>query len=390
MTTRGHHLRRACLRVAALALASAGPALAQHSGDMLVGQVPEDGNRLAILYDFASRVAVSCSFGACQGAPVTDSLYSTTDPGWDAVVHATGGVAPLPDGTPVVVEITAIDPGVSLRIGPTTLNAPGQSRTLGVFPSIHVHPSWQLTLPGVEQTERAVSFKLTTSAAGYAESVVYTAVLSNTTTTTSSTIAGSTSTTTTFDGISTTTSTLVPGPSTTTTTGGPRSPTTSTTLPPRGDLLRGASLVLRTGRARATLTVVSRDPNLTLGDDPTLHGAALRLAGASGGFDAVHVLPTRNWRAIRRRGAVVGWRYADPKGTAGPLRSLTLRAGKRLELSARGAALGVDLASDPVAVTVTLVVGAHRWCLRFGGRISWKPGASFAARGASPPPVCAP
>jgi hypothetical protein len=387
-------------------LVAPGTVFAQHAGDMLIGSTTPGGGTLALSYDFTKRVRVYES--ASGGGNV---LFSSTDPGWDLIVSPSGGLFPLASGVAVGVQITAIDPGVSLKIGASTLSAVGQSRALGVAPSIHVHPTWQLVLPAGMQAERRVSFVMTSTAPGHATSAVYTAIVTNTTTTTTTTApppsttttttGGGQTTTTTFAATTTTTSTTTSSSSTTTlpaaTTSTTRAPstTTTTTLAVPGDRLTGATLVLRARRGRFRLAVSSRDPAIELGGerggpaDPTVHGAAFYL-GSGGGAGTWHALPARNWRAMAKRGVHVGWAYADPRHTAGPVSRVVVRAGRVLELAASGTSLGIDLATDPQPIGVVLRAGEQQWCLGFGGAVRWKARASFIARKAPLPAECAP
>lgn len=376
----------------AVGLALPPAARGQHVGDMLLGSTAAGVGALALAHDFATPVRV---FESASGGG--NVLYSATDPGWDALVSPGGGLFPLASGTAVGVQITAIDAGVSLKIGASTLNAVGQARALGTAPSIHVHPTWQLVLPAGTQGERRVSFVMTSTTAEYATSAVYTAIVSNTTTTTTSTPAPTTATST-LPGATTTTSsssTTAPPASTTSTTSSLPPGTTTTTLASDDAPLAGASLALRARRRHLTLSVTSRDPAIGLaGDrggptDPTLHGATLRLS-AAGVAATAHALPARNWRAVVKRGAHVGWVYADPQRAAGPVSRLAVRAGRVLGLAAAGAALGIDLAADPQPLGVVLETGSRRWCLAFGGTVRWKAGVSFVAREAPAPAACAP
>jgi len=362
---------------------------AQHMGDMLIGSTAAGSGALAIVYDFGQRIRVTES--ASGGG---NTLYTTTDPGWDLVLTATSGVFPLTSGIPVSVLVTAIDPGVSMKIGATTLNTVGQSKLLGTSPTIHVHPSWQLVLPTGTQAERSVSFRLTTTASGYTHSSVFTAILSNTTTSTTTTTSSTTATTTTTSAASTSTS-LAP---TTTTTA---SSSTTTTVPGMTDELRTArTLVLseRSGRPeRRALFFLSKDRMLTIADgnggaaDPTIAGGSLRVSTATGdGFDTSYVLPAEGWTLIGKPGEHKGYRYSDRRRLHGPVTSAVVKTGKQLRIAAKGAALGHTLATDPDPVAVTLTLGTHRYCFVLGGATRFKAGRSYKATEAPAPLACAP
>ena len=73
--------------------------------------------------------------------------------------------------TPVTLEITAIDAGLSMRLGETTLDGVGDTVLLGSAPDFHADITTQLALPaGTEPREYPVTFKITTTAAGYTTS----------------------------------------------------------------------------------------------------------------------------------------------------------------------------------------------------------------------------
>jgi hypothetical protein len=185
---------------------------------------------------------------------------------------------------------------------------------------------------------------------------------------------------------------VVPTTTTTTTTS-----TTTTTHPRSGsERLSGRRLVLRNAAkaARRALTVASRDRGTTLGggegsvDDPMSTGATLRLLGS--GLDTSFALPAAGWKRIGKRGRAKGWRYTDEGSARGPIRVLTLRAGKSIDASGRGAALDVALATNPAPVDVVLQLGAagRLYCLRFGGTVAFKAGKRLTARNAGPPAGC--
>jgi hypothetical protein len=96
--------------------------------------------------------------------------------------------------------------------------------------------------------------------------------------------------------------------------------------------------------------------------------STLRIAGGDGEADTGLIrLDAARWRALPRG---KGFRYDDPTGSAGGIRSVVLRAAARGGRLAVTGGPGFAFALDrPVsALTATLAVGPSRWCARFEGR----------------------
>ncbi len=189
-----------------------------------------------------------------------------------------------------------------------------------------------------------------------------------------------------------------PPPGATTTSTTPGATTTTTTLPgaTTDQLLTGRRLVLRdaadAGRQRVSFQSTDRSlalPAQGSADDPTRGAASsLRLVGAA--FGATYPLPTGGWSTIGRAGRNRGYRYVDRRGANGPLRSIELRAGKRLAGSGKGASLVLDLGTHPAPVGVVLQLGTRRYCMTFGGTATFKAGKRFSASNALAPAACPP
>ena len=411
--------------VLATLLALPAAAHAYHASDMIIGSTVAGGGALSIRYDFANLVEVSLSF-----AGPTQSLYSGTDPGWDAVFPSEPPLFALAAGTAVRVQITAIDAGVSLKVGATTLAAVGDSVALGTIDAagngLHVHPEWRLLLPNGVTGAYHVSFRLTTTSAAYAQSPVYAATITNvppttttvatststtatststtsttTTSTSSSSTATSTSTTATSTSTTSTTTTSTSTTSTTTTSTSSSSTTssslllpTTTTLPSfSSDLLGGTTLTLAvkaSNPAKSKLKVIAKDASATLGDPvadaPTATGGSLRIRSTAGDFDLTYELPATHWKLVGKS-TIKGYKYTD---RLGPVTSVVITAGKLVKAVAKGPGLTFGLGTDPEPVDVVLTIGAHRYCLRFGGTPKWKPGTTFTAKDAPPPTTCLP
>jgi len=401
--------------LAALACAP-GAARAQHL-DMFVGSTLAGGGELALDYDFGPPVTVVKSFeGAGQ------ALYVNTDPGWNHPPPA-GSLFALPTGTPLTVELTAADPGASIKIGAAVLDLPGEAASLGNagVGAPHVHPVWQLVLPSGVGAERSVSFTMRTSSGAYAQSATYTLRLTNTTTSTSTTL-GATSTSTSSTSVSSTsststslasTSTTAPAPATTsssstlpstssttstTSSSSSTSPvptTTSSTLPFVDQPLAGDKLILRDDArrpAKRQAMVLSKDGELTLdlpgsAGDPTIDGAWLTLTGTPGVVLAQE-LPAAGWKLVGKPTSPKGYRYDDAKGVFGPVTSVLVKARKLVKIIAKGDGLALSLAEDPRPVDVELELGTRRYCLAFGGTGKLTPGTKLLAKGSPPPATC--
>ena len=184
---------------AALVIGGATPAWSYHVGDMIMGSAVASGGALEIRYDFSRKVHVSpsVSFGGT-------TLYTATDPGFDALDLPEPPLNVLATSTPVTLEIIALDAPVSLQVRTVILDASGTTAPLGNMTAdgdgLHVHPTWRLALPDGSTGEYHVSFRLTTTAAQYQPSATYTLIITNvpedaSTTTTTLQETGSTSTT---------------------------------------------------------------------------------------------------------------------------------------------------------------------------------------------------
>jgi hypothetical protein len=120
--------------------------------------------------------------------------------------------------------------------------------------------------------------------------------------------------------------------------------------------------------------------------DPVADGAYLRIV--SDQFDTAYLLPASNWEAIAKKGVVSGYKYADSKLLAGPIKSAILVNGQ-LKISGKGAALAHVLAIEPTNLRVVFESGdAPYLCLGAGGKVAFKAGASFKAATNPAPTTC--
>jgi hypothetical protein len=148
----------------------------------LFGSTAEGSGALTV--DAKSEVEVF--FSACLGGtgPTCDNgtvVYTGTDPGFEEAEEDEPDepLFVLVDGTPVSLQVTAIEPGVSLKFDDVTLNAVGQSVLLGTTPGVHRDLEWTLSAAGGEGVPegRSVSLKMTTTSSTYTESAEFTVTL---------------------------------------------------------------------------------------------------------------------------------------------------------------------------------------------------------------------
>lgn len=157
------------------------------------------------------------------------------------------------------------------------------------------------------------------------------------------------------------------------------------------NLLTGKKLVLKDNvdPARKGFSVLSKDPVAFPAVDPTVGGATIRVKGAT--FDDTYTLPASGWLPIGHPEDQKGFKYKDAALANGPVKTAQIKAGKLLKAVAKGAALGHALASDPTPVDVEVRVGTTdptRYCLRFGGVATFKPGKQLTAKDAPTAPGC--
>ncbi len=142
-----------------------------HEGDLVVASSQPGGGRLMVVdYQEPRYIPVSpalCSGGTC--------LLSAVDPGFAGLPHddAARSAFALRSTVPVYLEIVATGPGASIRVGSSVLKQAGERALLGRGPGLHVHPSWQLTLPEGQEGRASLQFRLATTDRNYSPSEVY-------------------------------------------------------------------------------------------------------------------------------------------------------------------------------------------------------------------------
>ena len=200
------------------------PALAHEH--MYIGSTTSGGGGLVLRYDFTRRFPLD----PLPGSPGT---YLGIDPAFNAQIvdDSADGIYRLPDGVRVTMQVTALDPGVTVNFNGTILKKAGNKAVIGTMPYLHQHPEWTLTVPDGVFGEYHVSFMVT--ARGYGDSPVYTGILTNvpqpttTTTSTSSTTTSVSSSSVTSTSSTSSSSSTLPGATTSSTL--PAGTTTSTT-----------------------------------------------------------------------------------------------------------------------------------------------------------------
>lgn len=179
-------MRRKDIVTAAIAAALLWPASVFAHSDLEIGSSASGSGNLIVEYPFSEAGTVRVTDSGFPG------LFTATDPGFAPAIAAGPDLFELNLNTEVDVEITAIDPDVSLQLGVTPLAAVGDTATIGVHDllgdeensSLHNHPTFQLLLsaPGDTFAEGRVSFKVSEgsgSSVGYADSEIYTLKISN-------------------------------------------------------------------------------------------------------------------------------------------------------------------------------------------------------------------
>jgi uncharacterized repeat protein (TIGR04052 family) len=155
---------------------------ASHDDDhqeIVVGSSQENGGALVAHPEFDTGEPISAPFAECLGGTGDECdggtrLFTTVNPGIEplAASEPEESLYALAGGTPVTLQVTAIDAGLTLRLNGTTLDSGGDTVLLGAAPDFHADLEAQLALPGGGEPSGTygVTFKLTTTAAGYQES----------------------------------------------------------------------------------------------------------------------------------------------------------------------------------------------------------------------------
>jgi len=179
-----HEGMRSILRNGMLIVTLAAASSAFGHEHMYVGSDQPHGGTLVVRYDFARKFPV-------VPLPGTGS-YLGTDPAFNAQVtdDPADGIYKLRNRTRVKMEITAIDPGVSVNFNGVKMTKPGDKAKVGRMPYLHQHPQWTLNVPPGVSGDYHLAFRVT--APGYHPSSSYVATITNVVeaTTTTTTLPG--------------------------------------------------------------------------------------------------------------------------------------------------------------------------------------------------------
>jgi hypothetical protein len=142
------------------------------TGCMQIWSTADGGGALAVQWDFTKPAQTFESFCAPDNS---SCLYSNIDPGFMAPTEAVAdsGDYRLLDGTTVSVDVVSADAGLSMNVNGQKLYQPGDTALLGTMPTIHVHPSWQLVVPGGVFGDYHISYQLKSGSPEYTDSAVY-------------------------------------------------------------------------------------------------------------------------------------------------------------------------------------------------------------------------
>ena len=174
------------LATCALAIAACGDGdggtsdpLLEHAEFLLASTEPDGGD---LTGDFEFDRPVGLFFNTCLGSSEEHceggtAVYSAVSPGFEPLAQddPDRSLFGLGDGTEIMLEVTDIDEGLSLRIEETVLVGVGDTAALGETPEIHADVNTQLALPGGPPSgEYEISFRLRTTSETYGDSEEFT------------------------------------------------------------------------------------------------------------------------------------------------------------------------------------------------------------------------
>jgi uncharacterized repeat protein (TIGR04052 family) len=139
--------------------------------ELAVASTSSGGGQLAVHAEFDSERAIALFFNECLDGTGDDCeggtvLYSVANPGFSPLEtdDPTESLYVLEDGSPLTLELTAIDEGLSLRIEGVTLDTPGNSVVLSESVDFHLDALTQfVSLGALTGEELSFSFVLKAS-----------------------------------------------------------------------------------------------------------------------------------------------------------------------------------------------------------------------------------
>jgi len=158
------------------------PAVAQHAHeDLIIGSTVSGGGNLTLEYALDERPIVAVSDNG-----VFPGLFDATDPGFMPATDEPPDIFSLNLGTTVSLELTDIDPNISVKVNATTLDAVGSVAVIEThdnadpeLSSLHVHPTFQLGILADANTFGEGRFSFRFKGTGYGDSAIYTLKVSN-------------------------------------------------------------------------------------------------------------------------------------------------------------------------------------------------------------------
>lgn len=146
--------------------------------ELFIASSQENGGALVFHPEFDVADAIPAFLSDCLGGTGEEctggtQVFTTVNPGIEPLAESEPdeSLFTLAAETPVTLEITAIDAGLTMRLGDTTLDSVGDTVLLGSAPDFHADMEAQLALAaGTAARDYAVTFKVTTTAAGYQSS----------------------------------------------------------------------------------------------------------------------------------------------------------------------------------------------------------------------------
>lgn len=141
------------------------------------------GGTLIAHPEFDTAQPIPLFFDQCFGGTGAECeggtrLFSAANPGIEPIDASVPeeSLYTLADGTPISLEVVAIDAGLSFKLGDTTLDSAGDAVTLGTSPGFHADLEAQIVQDGGQEPHGtfSVTFKLTTTSAAYQGSETFT------------------------------------------------------------------------------------------------------------------------------------------------------------------------------------------------------------------------